>query len=269
MKIPQTQSGLLNDITPVILTFNEAPNIGRTLAALTWASEVLVVDSGSDDGTMNLVQKFPNVRVMHRKFDSHAQQWNFAISETGIKTSWVLALDADYVLSPGLITELSELQPAREVDAYQTRFHYCVFGRPLRGTLYPPITTLFRTAKGKYIQDGHTQRLKLATAPIPLKQVIYHDDRKPLSRWLWAQERYASLEADLLASKPYSQLCLQDKLRTWMVITPWLVPLHCLIFGKGILDGWPGFFYALQRAVAESILSLKLLERRISEGNSQ
>ncbi len=232
---------------------------------LTWAAEVLVVDSGSDDGTLDLLNAFPNVRVVHRRFDTHAQQWNFAVTQTGVKTPWILALDADYVLTPGLIAELSQLRPEAGLDGYQTRFRYCVFGKPLRGTLYPPVTTLFRAAMGKYVQDGHTQRLQLSALPVPLQEVIHHDDRKPLSRWLWAQDRYASLEVALLSSKPNSQLRLQDKLRKWMIVTPWLVPLHSLTIGKGALDGWPGIYYALQRAVAESILSLRLLERRLED----
>lgn len=263
----QSELGFQSEITPVILTFNEAPNIGRTLSMLTWATEVIVVDSGSDDGTLDILKAFPNVRVVHRRFDTHAQQWNFAVTQTGVKTPWVLALDADYVLTSGLIAELSQLRPDPGVDSYQTRFRYCVFGRPLRGTLYPPVTTLFRAAVGRYVQDGHTQRLHLSARPVPLQEVINHDDRKPLSRWLWAQDRYASLEVALLSSKPNSQLRLQDKLRKWMIVTPWLVPLHCLTIGKGALDGWPGVYYALQRGVAESILSLRLLERRLAELN--
>ena len=92
---------------------------------------------------------------------------------------------------------------------------------------------------------------------------IQHDDRKPLSRWLGSQAKYAEQEADLLAMKPPSQLRIQDKLRRMIVITPWLVPFYCLTVGRGILDGWPGAFYALQRGVAEAILSLKLLEAKL------
>ncbi len=256
-------SGFLGQITPVVLTYNETPNIERTLSRLQWAREVVVVDSGSYDGTQEKVQRFANVRLVHRPFDSHANQWNFAVSETAVATPWVLALDADYVLTPGLIEELAALNPGPSDDAFQTRFRLCVHGTPLRGTLYPPVTTLFRSGKARYIQDGHTQRLSGLHPPTLLREPIYHDDRKPLSRWLWAQDRYAALEVDLLLSKPTAELRLQDKLRKWMVVTPWLVPLYCLTVGRGLLDGWPGVFYALQRGVAEAVLSLKLLEARL------
>src|SRR5512143_2622752 len=90
-------------ITPLILTWNEEANIARTLDKLRWAREVVVVDSGSTDGTRAICESFPNVRVVVRPFDSHAAQWNFGLKETGIVSDWVLALDADYVLTDDLV----------------------------------------------------------------------------------------------------------------------------------------------------------------------
>ena len=64
----------LRDVTPLVLTYNEAANIERTLRALAWANEVVVLDSFSDDGTPELAMTFPNVRVVQRRFDQHAKQ---------------------------------------------------------------------------------------------------------------------------------------------------------------------------------------------------
>ena len=257
---------LLAEVTPVILTFNEAPNIARILAKLVWAKEVVVVDSGSTDQTLEILGTFSNVRCAHRPFDSHANQWNFAIKETGISTEWVLALDADYLITDALVAEIDALKPSHEIDGYETAFLYCIFGKPLRGTLYPPVTTLYRHASGTYVQDGHTQRIRLTGSVQRLSSRIWHDDRKPLSRWLVSQAKYADQEAELLLSKPASELRIQDRLRRMLVITPWLVPLYCLTVGRGVLDGWAGIYYALQRAVAEAVLALKLLEARLRAG---
>src|ERR1700730_17884251 len=100
---------MFDQITPLILTYNEAPNIGRTLEQLRWAHDIVVVGSFSDDETLEIVAEFPRVRVYQRKFDTHEQQWNFGLKETGIKTEWVLALDADYTLSDELIAELRSI----------------------------------------------------------------------------------------------------------------------------------------------------------------
>ncbi|HEY2876897.1 MAG TPA: glycosyltransferase, partial [Reyranella sp.] len=93
---------MLADITPVILTYNESANIGRSLERLTWAREVVVVDSGSTDDTLAIVARFPNARVFKRPFDTHAEQWRFATAETGVTSIWILRLDADYIMEPAL-----------------------------------------------------------------------------------------------------------------------------------------------------------------------
>ena len=86
---------MLDQITPLILTYNEAPNIVRSLGALSWAKDIVVVDSFSDDDTITIAKSVPAVRVFQRAFDSHRNQWEFGLKETGISTPWVLALDAD------------------------------------------------------------------------------------------------------------------------------------------------------------------------------
>jgi len=252
----------LTCVTPVILTFNEAPNIGRALAKLAWAREVVVVDSGSNDGTLEILAGHQNVRCIRRPFDSHARQWSFAVNETGIASDWVLALDADYLLTDALVQEIAALDPSADVVGYETAFRYCIWGRPLRGSLYPPVTTLYRRVGACYEQDGHTQRLKLAGTVGRLHGCIWHDDRKPLARWLASQDRYAQLECELLLGQSWSALRWRDRLRRMMVVTPWLVPLYCLTVGHGLLDGRIGWYYALQRGIAESILSLKLFEAK-------
>ena len=115
---------MLDQITPVILTFNESPNICRTLDRLRWAGDIVIVDSFSTDDTAYLVKKYPQVRFFQRKFDSHSNQWNFAIKETSIETDWVLAMDADYLLSEAIVRELEGLVPEQWIDAYEAGFRY-------------------------------------------------------------------------------------------------------------------------------------------------
>jgi glycosyltransferase involved in cell wall biosynthesis len=257
--------GFLTNITPILLTFNESANIGRTLSQLARFKEVVVVDSGSTDGTLTLVQRFPNVRCVHRVFDTHASQWNHALKNTGVSTPWILALDADFLLPHALLSEIAGLQPAQDVDGYQVRFRYCVFGRALRGTLYPPVTVLYRRQSASYRQDGHTQRVQLKGNVLALNEPASHDDRKALGQWLWAQNRYAELEAEVLCKTPWRQLRWQDRLRRLVLITPWFVPIYCLFVKRNVLDGRAGLYYAMQRSIAESILSLKLLERQLQQ----
>lgn len=245
-------------ITPLILTFNEAPNLDRVLQHLTWASRIVVIDSYSTDETLDILRAYPQVEVFQRQFDTHANQWNFGLSQ--IQTEWALSLDADYVVSDELVSELKALPLETEIDGYYIPFKYCVFGKPLRGTLLPPRQALFRVQKATYIDDGHTQLLQVSGQAGALNSFIYHDDRKALNRWLWAQDRYMVLEVKKLLSTPKHELSMGDRIRKTKVLAPFVILLYCLILKGGILDGWAGWYYTFQRVLAEILLSIHLIQ---------
>ncbi len=257
---------MLDQITPLILTYNEAPNIGRTLERLCWASEIVLVDSFSDDETLEIASGFPQVRIWQRAFDSHGSQWNFGLKETGIITPWVLALDADYILTDELVSELDLLHPAERTSGYRANFIYCVQGKRLRSGVYPPVTVLYRRDRASYNQVGHTQRLCLEGKVETLLAQILHDDRKPLSRWLQSQVRYAELESGSLETTAPTSLSRPDRIRRWGLIAPPAMLFYCLILRGGIFDGWAGFYYAFQRTIAELMLALYLIEYLIGWG---
>jgi glycosyltransferase involved in cell wall biosynthesis len=251
----------LDDITVLILTYNERENIGRVLARLAWAPRVLILDSGSDDGTVAITESFANAKVITRKFDSHAQQWNHGLGSAEIVTDWVLAMDADYLVDDAFVAEIAALEPEESDSAYSAEFAYAVFGKVLHGSMYPRGTVLYRRARAHYVQDGHTQRVVIDGKVHALRNRIVHDDRKPLARWLQAQDRYAELEVGHIASGNFGSLGWPDRLRRLIVVMPWLAPSYCLFLRMGLLDGRAGVYYALQRGIAESVLALKLLQR--------
>jgi glycosyltransferase involved in cell wall biosynthesis len=248
-------------ITPLVLTSNEQDNIGRTLQALTWASKVVLIDSGSTDRTLEIAHAMhPNICVFQRSFDTHTEQWNFGLDQ--VRTPWVLSLDADYEISPELQADIERLEPSDDVAGYAARFQFRVFGRPLRGSVYPPRTVLFRQNRARYYSDGHTQLLRCEGSVHMLAGLIYHDDRKPLSRWLVSQDRYMLIEAPHLLKGNRAGLRVQDRIRrrgTWAALVMFLY----LLFGKRlILDGWAGWHYTLQRTLAEALLALRIIVER-------
>lgn len=254
---------MLKDITPLLLTLDEEPNISRSLDRLAWAREIVVVDSFSTDATVEVASGYSNVRLVQRKFDAHAQQWNFGLQETGITSEWVLALDADYIVPDTLVREIEKLQPTPDVAGYRVSFRYCVEGTPLSSTVYPPTTILFRRSLGRYLQDGHTQRLHITGKILTLANPVLHDDRKPLHRWLASQSRYMQLESAKLRKARLSELSMPDRLRKCILVAPVVMFFYCLIVKRNILDGRAGLFYALQRSAAELILSLYLLHESL------
>lgn len=250
-------------ITPLLLTLDEEANLGRCLAGLGWAERIVVIDSGSRDGTLDLCRAHGRVEVFHRDFDRFAAQANFGLEK--ITTPWVLSLDADYVVPDGFLAELEGLDPAPGMGGYAAGFRYCVYGRPLRASLYPPRTVLFRREGSTYRDDGHAHRVRVEGTVGRLRAVLAHDDRKPLRRWFASQARYATEEADKLLGTPAADLSSADRLRA----TGWAAPPAVLLwtlFGRGlILDGWRGWFYVLQRVCAECMLAATLVGRRLEK----
>jgi hypothetical protein len=185
-----------------------------------------------------------------------------------------LSLDADYLVSEEWVAEVTNLQPSEELAGYRVAFRYCIAGRPLRASLYPPRVVLYRRERARYRDEGHGHRVQVEGPIRPLRSVIYHDDRKPLDRWLREQDRYARLEAEhLLSAGPQDHgttgprdNSLADRIRRKIVLAPCLVFFYSLL-GKGLIfDGWPGWFYVFQRTYAELLLSLRLLEAKLITG---
>ncbi len=246
---------MLDQITPIVLTKDEEPNIARTLGQLTWAREVIVIDSGSSDATVAIAKRFANVRMIERAFDSFAGQWTFAQSIA--PTPWFLALDADYFLPDAFTRELAALTP--RAQAYIAPFRYAVNGRVLRGSLYPPRIVLVHNAHATFWQDGHAQRVRVDGDTGRLATPIIHDDRKSFRSFLGRQQRYMEQEAAKLHATAWRKLNWPGRVRRLVVVAPFAVVVHAL-FAKGlILDGRAGLRYAWERFVAEWMLSRELL----------
>jgi glycosyltransferase involved in cell wall biosynthesis len=257
---PSRQS-LLDDITPLVITFDEIANIRRTLGTRSWARRLVVVDSGSTDGTREAVAEFPNAELITRPFDDFASQCNFGLSQIG--TDWALSIDADYELSDELIEEMRRLTPDEKVSGYRARFVYRIYGRSLRGTLYPSRAMLYRPERATYFNKGHGHRVQISGEVLELDGVVYHDDRKSLARWFSSQQKYARQEATYLIEADPASLRKRDRLRKYGWPAPIAVFFYTLILKGCILDGPAGWLYVLQRVIAECMLAAELTDRRL------
>src|SRR5437764_15058109 len=99
-------------LTALVLTYNEQENIRRNLDALLWVPKVIVVDSFSNDQTLEIARLFPNVQVVQRVFDTHANRWNAGLDR--IDTEGALTLDADYMLTAWFPYEIKKVAPTSE-----------------------------------------------------------------------------------------------------------------------------------------------------------
>jgi glycosyltransferase involved in cell wall biosynthesis len=242
----------------LILTKNEEPNLRKVLEKLTWLDRVVILDSYSTDATLAIAASFENTVLIQHPFETHAKQWNYGLSL--IETDWVLNLDADYVLTDEFIEQTKGFITTGDKSAYETRFKFLVFGKPLLNDNTTPRPVLFRRSKCSYYDDGHTQRLQIDGETGSYQAYILHDDQKSLSRWLANQDGYAIKECDKLINKTEDSLPLSGKIRKTKMLAPFIVFFYSLFIKGLIFNGWRGWHYTLQRTMVEIILALRLIE---------
>lgn len=249
-------------LSALVITYNEDLNIFRALNSIQWVPEILVIDSGSTDRTLEIVSSFSNTRIIHRKFDTFANQCNFGLRNQS--SEWVLSLDADYVLNPRLCSEIFSLMmrdvmtSENMIDGYTAHFQYCINGKPIRSGVLPPRTILYRRSQASYIDEGHGHRILVNGKLGNLQHKILHDDRKPIGIWLMNQKRYLEIEASSLIEQRDSELKAQDLLRKHTCLAPFAMFLYCFVLRGGFLDGKEGILYGFQRFIAEALLYLNI-----------
>ena len=255
----------LNQVTPLILTYNEEANIQRTLAGLQWAKCIFIVDSGSTDHTLEIIAKFSQAEVVQRPFDSFADQCNFGLSL--IQTPWCLSLDSDHIVTPAFKDEMAALleEAPAQLVAVKTPFQYLVHGRPVKSSLLPPRFNLLKPGHGFYVNDGHGHQFLPSGLTTSMRQPILHDDRKSLERWMASQSVYHRQEANKLFNANGANLGLADRIRKSTPLAPLLVIFICLIVKRGLFDGRAGIYYAFQRCFAEIQIWLMLMEMRYNK----
>ena len=265
----------------LVLTKNEAINVGRCLDSLAECDDIVVVDSFSDDETEAIVKTSP-VRFLQRGFDTFAGQRNWAIDNVVFKHRWVLHLDADECMTPQLHAELSRLADADEKSAYMLANRVIFMGRWIRRcTMYPYYQARFlRLGESRFKQVGHGQHLDHATrgTGIAIEPYTHYNFSKGIADWVARHNRYADDEAQritcdergFLVSLPEALFSrdaggrqqAHKRLADLLPLRPLVRFLYLYCWKGGFLDGRPGLHYCMLMAIYDYLIKLKAIERR-------
>jgi len=266
-------------ISVVILTHNEETNIGRCLDSVSWSDDILVVDSFSEDRTIE-ISKRQGARVIQRAFEDFSSQRNFASEEGNLKYEWVLHLDADEIVTPELRADLSEAAFG-EKDAYRVSSKLIFCGKFLRHAgLFPWYQVRFgRKQTLRFKQVGHGQRETLEPGRIgTLKSSLLHFNfSKGLSDWIERHNRYSTAEAqqnvygytdddvpilDLLSTETHRRRRAAKKIFRRLPCRATIRFIYMYLLRGGILDGKAGLTYCRLLAWYEWLIVLKEREIR-------
>jgi len=242
-------------ISAAIICYNEERNIGRCLDALRWCEQIVVVDSGSADRTLQIVRQYPHPRIklVYRPFDTYIAQKNSALDRCDHE--WVLSIDADEVLPPRLIEEIAGL--AFDVDGYSIGRRTFLGGREIRyGTWSPDYQLrLFRRTRGRWggsnphevvILDGPSRRLMTR---------MLHYSYRSRKEFVERNRKYTRMMVEYLRQQG-RQTYFGESLVHWLGNF-----VKSYVLRRGFLDGSAGLFLAWHIANA-SFMKYHLLARR-------
>lgn len=255
-------------VTVIIMTRNEAANIGLCLSPLSRFAQVLVVDSHSTDSTAVIAAANGADLVQFRWNGMYPKKKQWSLSHTGIRQDWVLFIDADERVTPQLVAEIGDLmRRGPQAAAYFIDSRPLWLGRVLRyGTPYRKIALMDRRrTRFPVCPDLHVTRMweveghyqPIVDGPVGrLHNFMIHADQKPPADWFDRHNRYSDWEAELAHNSGVVPALLAGE-RGWRRLAkrllarvpgrPWLAFLHAYVWHLGFLDGKAGLHHALSR----------------------
>lgn len=275
----------MNDITAIILTKNEEANIERCINSIKGvADRIVVVDSGSTDNTVAIAEKM-GAEIYFHEFVHYAAQFNWALDNVGVTTTWVYRIDADECVTPELANEIIEncsLHANDDVSAFLMKHKLFFLGRYLtHGGAYPFIKiTVFKPefarfenrAMGEHVVPSEGRCLQFENDCI-------HYDCKNLNsfidkhNWYATREVYDYYERSKAISDQASLYGKAEKTKRIRDGLYYKLPkffrarlyyIYRYYFQLGFLDGKAGKVYAwIQAYMYRFIVDAKIYEKEI------
>lgn len=264
-------------VAGVVLCLNEATNLPRCLASLTWCDEVLVVDSGSSDGSQVRAAGLGARVLEHRQPGRFliSDQRNWALEHGGLQSAWVLFLDADEEVGASCRRAIQRaIASPGAADGFELTPRYWFLGRWLKCSQgypnwHPRLVRRGRLQFEGGVWESFSDGGRVARIPEPYEHYAFS---KGIDDWLERHRRYADWEAERICSYLASGDSRNLGTRRWLrlrQLTARLWPLRPVLrFSQkyllqgGLLEGWQGLLFALLMAGYELITVMKVIERR-------
>jgi glycosyltransferase involved in cell wall biosynthesis len=226
-------------ISAVVIAYNDEPNIRACLETLTWADEIVVVDSHSTDATEKISREFTD-KVYQHDFRGFGRLRNEAVGHAS--SEWVFSLDTDERATPRVRDEVRQvLARGPDADAYFVPRQNYFLGRRIRhGGWYPDYRQpqLFRKGRMRYREDLVHEGFELDGRVGYLKSEVLQYPFRDIGHYLQKVNRYAGLMADRMVQQ-------RKQFRTHQLVTHPLYTFAKMYVARvGLLDGMPGLILA-------------------------
>jgi glycosyltransferase involved in cell wall biosynthesis len=241
-----------------VIALDAADQLPECLASVAFADEVVVVDSGSSDGTVQVASSY-GARVIVKEWLGFGRQKQFAVEQA--MHDWVLCLDADERVSPELAASLVRMLHAPALPVYRMARRNRFLGRWLRhGEGYPDWSArLFDRRQARWSDDPVHE--KVLGAPVgTLDGDLLHESAQDLGSYLEKQNRYTTLAARELHRRGH-RASLVD-----LVFSPLARFLKFYLLRLGFLDGMPGLVHISVGCMNSFMKHAKLVDLRKAGG---
>lgn len=254
----------MSRVTVITLTLNEAHNIGPCLESVRWADEILVIDSGSTDGTIALAREY-TAHIHEITWRGYGAARNFALEKaTG---EWILWLDADERVTPELAGEIQAILQADPpgIDGYSIARRAYFLGRWIRHSGWYPgrVTRLFRRGKGTFSESRVHEQLRLEGTVVQTRHDLLHLTDPDLAHYMQKFNKYTTLAAqDMAAAGRKGGIAA-------MTVRPAFQFFKMYVLRLGMLDGIEGFILAVLSSAYVFTKYAKLWERTRGQGQGR
>jgi glycosyltransferase involved in cell wall biosynthesis len=243
-------------ISVTIITLNEEDRIGDALASVAWADEIIVVDAGSTDRTVEIARQYTD-RVIVRAWPGYAAQKNFADSQAS--NEWVLSIDADERVSPELRRAIEELQHyGPRYDGYRLARRAWYLGRWIRHCGWYPDhqLRLYRRDRACWTGDYVHESVRVDGRVGTLTGDLWHLTRRSVGEHHEVLGRYTTLAAEQESARN------KRATLTRLLFQPLLVFLRSYVLKQGFRDGIPGLVISSFAAYYVFLKYAKLWEKQ-------
>ena len=267
----------VSGITVIVPARNEARHIRRCVGSARALGRVIVVDSGSTDGTQRIAREH-GAAVVEHAWPGYSAQKNWALETLAITTPWVLFLDADEYLTAAGVDAIRLATAAGRADGYLIPRAYVFLGRELRYAWWYPDyqLRLFRPCLGRFESRRVHEHVILDGETGVIDEPIMHENLHGLSAFIERHNRYSDLEADELlapsAERKRGSLrgswadrrrALKDRIWFRVPMRPLVRFLWLYVARRGFLDGRRGLLFCQLIAMYDFMIDAKLTERRL------
>ncbi|HWI37155.1 MAG TPA: glycosyltransferase family 2 protein [Burkholderiales bacterium] len=245
-------------VSAVLITRNAAATLDACLESLAFADEIVVVDSGSTDATVEIARQ-RNARVVQKEWLGFGRQKQYAVEQA--KHDWVLCLDADERVSPQLAASIAQALATPVSPVYRMPRRNRFLGRWLsHGEGYPDWSPrLFNRLNARWSDDLVHEKVLYAVTPGTLDGDLMHDSSDDLATYLDRQNRYTTLAARQAYELGRSANVLH------LLLSPVVRFFKFYVLRLGFLDGVPGLLHISIGCMNSYLKYAKLLELHKAE----